>query len=156
MYSPARTPHLFPDDSNFESRPLRAHGAILLLASSIALFQELAFIRWIPAEVRVAAYFPNLILIAAFLGLGVGSLRGRARSLLALWPLTLVLTVGCTVLMSGIAFTAEGISEHLWLLYEDLGEGARVVDGIRLPILAIFALVTASFVPLGQVIGKLS
>jgi hypothetical protein len=133
---------------------LRSSGIELLLASSIALFQELAFIRWLPGEVRVVAYFPNLILIAAFLGLGAGSLRGGSKSLLIWWPVSVVITVLTGVLLSGVAFTAEGISEHLWLLYYDLGEAAPVVEGIRLPILGIFALVTFSFVPLGQVIGR--
>jgi hypothetical protein len=32
----------------------------------VVLFQELALIRWLPAQVRVLAYFPNLILIARF------------------------------------------------------------------------------------------
>lgn len=140
--------------TNDEHAGLRRHGIELLAVSSIALFQELAFIRWLPAEVRVVAYFPNLILIAAFLGLGVGSLHGRSRSLLALWPIGLVLVVVAGVLMGGIAFTAEGISEHLWLLYYDLGQDAPVVEGIRIPIMLIFALVTLSFVPLGQVIGQ--
>ena len=54
---------------------LRRPALELLAASFVVLFQELALIRWLPAEVRVAAYFPNLILIGAFLGLGVGALR---------------------------------------------------------------------------------
>ena len=57
-------------------------GLELLAASFVVLFQELALIRWLPSQVRVTAYFPNLILIAAFLGLGVGALRARNRSLL--------------------------------------------------------------------------
>ena len=41
----------------------------LFLASFIVLFQELVLIRWLPGQVRVLAYFPNLILLSAFLGL---------------------------------------------------------------------------------------
>src|SRR4030042_2912894 len=44
----------------------------LLLISSIALFLELAIIRWLSSEVRIFAYFKNLPLMAAFLGFGVG------------------------------------------------------------------------------------
>src|SRR5262249_41995062 len=45
------------------------------------LFQELTLIRWLPGQVRVLAYFPNLILVSAFLGLGLGCLRAhRLRS----------------------------------------------------------------------------
>ncbi len=135
-------------------RQVRIATLELAAVSSIALFQELALIRWLPGEVRVVAYFPNLILIAAFLGLGVGSLRAKGRSLLALWPVSLVAVVMAGVLMGGIAFTAEGVSEHLWLLYDDLPEGARVIEGIRAPIVFLFVLSAASFIPLGQLIGQ--
>src|ERR1700690_3146675 len=38
---------------------------------------ELALIRWASSQVRVLAYFNNLILIACFLGLGIGLALGR-------------------------------------------------------------------------------
>jgi hypothetical protein len=43
----------------------------LLLISSIALFLELAIIRWLSSEVRIFAYFKNLPLMAVFLVLGL-------------------------------------------------------------------------------------
>jgi SAM-dependent methyltransferase len=49
----------------------------LFLLSAIALFVELALIRWLGCEVRIFAYFKNLILIACFLGFGVGFHRAR-------------------------------------------------------------------------------
>ena len=45
-------------DSSTSSR--RA-GIEIAAASLVVLFQELALIRWLPAQVRVIAYFPNLI-----------------------------------------------------------------------------------------------
>ena len=51
----------------------------LALLSCSALFWELALIRWVPGSVRVVGYFTNLILIASFLGLGVGALLSRHR-----------------------------------------------------------------------------
>jgi len=119
----------------------------------VVLFQELVLIRWLPVEVRVTGYFPNLILLSAFLGLGVGALRSRGGSLLWLWPVSLVALVAAAWGMGQVAFTADGVSEHLWLLYQDLPEGTPVVDGVRLPLLAVFVLGAASFVPLGQFIG---
>jgi hypothetical protein len=44
----------------------------LLLISFIALFLELAVIRWLSTEIRIFAYFKNLPLMAAFLGFGIG------------------------------------------------------------------------------------
>ena len=83
-------------------------------------------------QVRVAAYFPNLILIGAFLGLGVGALRARHRSLMWAWPVTLAILVSVAWAMSGVAFTANSVTEHFWLLYADLGQDAPVVEGIHL------------------------
>jgi hypothetical protein len=45
---------------------------------AMALFLELAFIRWIPGSVRVAGYFTNMILIASFLGLWTGSILSKS------------------------------------------------------------------------------
>jgi hypothetical protein len=59
----------------------------ILAVSFIVLFQELALIRWFPSKIRVLAYFPNLILISAFLGLGLGSLFSGKKSLIWLWTL---------------------------------------------------------------------
>jgi hypothetical protein len=126
----------------------------LVLASLAVLFQELTLIRWLPARVRVVAYFPNLILLSAFLGIGIGCLRSRGRDLKLLWPLSLLALVGAALLLSRIAFTAESASEHLWLLYADLGKDAPVVNGVRLPIIACFILCCITFIPLGQIVSR--
>src|SRR5687768_16160190 len=44
------------------------------LASFLVLFLEIALIRWMPAYIRLLAYFSNFILLASFLGIGVGCL----------------------------------------------------------------------------------
>src|SRR5512145_1818026 len=44
------------------------------LASFLVLFLEVALIRWMPAYIRLLAYFSNFILLASFLGIGVGCL----------------------------------------------------------------------------------
>ncbi len=137
-----------------KSRGLRRVGLELVAISFVVLFQELALIRWLPAQVRVVAYFPNLVLISAFLGLGLGSLRSRGRSLVWLWPLALGLVVGGAWALSHVAFTARGVSQHLWLLYYDLPEDGWVYEGVRLPLVALFVLCALSFVPLGQAIGQ--
>ena len=136
------------------STSLRRAGLEIAAASFLVLFQELALIRWLPVQVRVIAYFPNLILISSFLGLGIGALRGRKKSMLWLWPLALALVVAVALGLSKIAFTADSVSEHLWLLYYDLGPEAMVVDGVRLPIILLFVLSAISFVPLGQFVGE--
>jgi spermidine synthase len=133
---------------------LRRLAFELVLASFIVLFQELALIRWLPGQVRVLAYFPNLILTSAFLGLGIGCLRAGKRSLLWLWPAALLFLTVCGWALGKIVFTQESTSEHLWLLYHDLPKTAAIVKGVRLPIMACFMLSMVSFVSLGQIVAE--
>ena len=133
--------------------PLRRAGAELITASFIVLFQELALIRWMSGEVRVLAYFPNVVLISAFLGLGAGALRAGKRSLLWLWPVSIAITTAATLAMARIAFTNRSPSEHLWLLYLDI-PNAPVVHDVRPPIVMAFILGAVSFVALGQFVGE--
>src|SRR3954464_1617556 len=64
----------------FDSR-----GARIFLASFLVLFLEVALIRWLPAYVRLLAYFSNFILLASFLGIGVGCLLAKRRRNLFVW-----------------------------------------------------------------------
>jgi len=126
----------------------------LVAASFVVLFEELTLIRWLGGQVRVLAYFPNLILLSAFLGLGLGCLRGGKRSLLWLWPVSLVLLAAVTFVLGRVIFTQNSASEHLWLLYYDLPSSAPVVNSVRLPIFLSFILSTINFVPLGQIVAE--
>src|SRR5258706_13752817 len=109
-----------------QTRPLRQAGVELAVTSFVVLFQELALIRWIGAEVRVLAYFPNVVLISAFLGLGIGAMRARKRSLLWLWPVSLAVIVGTTMILRNIAFTTEAANEDLLLLYNGIPDSTVV------------------------------
>ncbi|HEX9333656.1 MAG TPA: hypothetical protein VF896_17320, partial [Anaerolineales bacterium] len=44
----------------------------IFLISILGLFMETLFIRWIGTEIRIFAYLQNTILVACFLGLGLG------------------------------------------------------------------------------------
>ena len=45
----------------------------IFLASFLVLFLEVALIRWLPAQIRLLSYFSNFILLASFLGIGIGA-----------------------------------------------------------------------------------
>ena len=51
---------------------------LVFLASFLVLFVEIALIRWMPAYIRLLAYFSNFILLASFLGIGIGCLLANA------------------------------------------------------------------------------
>ena len=135
-----------------QPQSLRLVGLQLGAASFVVLALELILIRWIPGQVRVIAYFPNLILISAFLGLGIGCLSPR-RVPLWTWPLGIAILTAVSAVLSKVAFTQRATNEYLWLLYFDLPPGSHVVQGIRLPILATFVLSAATFVPLGSFVA---
>src|SRR5205085_1730253 len=58
---------------------LRRADVQLFLTSFLGLYAELLCIRWMPAHVRFLSYFTNFILLASFLGLGVGILSARRK-----------------------------------------------------------------------------
>ncbi|TMD58977.1 MAG: hypothetical protein E6I91_21110 [Chloroflexi bacterium] len=51
----------------------------IFLLSFAMLFFELLCIRWIPSYVRFLSYFNNFVLLASFLGIGLGMLTARRK-----------------------------------------------------------------------------
>ena len=65
-----------------------------MAASALMLFVQLALIRWAGANLVHLSYFSNLILLASFLGIGLGFLRSRTtRDMGPYTPLGLLLLV---------------------------------------------------------------
>jgi spermidine synthase len=91
----------------------------LFLTATSLLFVELLLIRWIPANVIYVGYFRNFLLMASFLGIGVGILWGRDPKRVPLspfGPLLLGLVVLVTVFRVSIELTSPdeiffGLSE---------------------------------------------
>lgn len=130
------------------SDPARPPSAFRVSAASfLVLFLEVALIRWLPAQVRLLAYFANVILLGAFLGIGLGCLLVRSRRDLFAWfPQLLV------VLVASVSFvrievrlpTAEEI-----FFSSGTAEGVVAVEStLLLPVL--FVLVAALFAALAQ------
>ena len=66
----------------------------LVLVSFLGLFVEMLMIRWVSSEVRIFAYFKNFVLVACFLGFGLGCYLCRRRvQLSAMIAPLLLLTV---------------------------------------------------------------
>lgn len=131
-------------------------AGVLFLASATALFLELALIRFLPGMIRVVSYFTNLVLLASFLGLGVGNLMARRRALLAWSPLALAAIVVLAAWFHGhvvLPTSAQTASEFFWLDYGAQNAGQKSVALVPI-LMMVFVAVTAAFVPLGQVIGR--
>jgi spermidine synthase len=66
----------------------------LLQLSFLMLFVELALIRWTGSNIFFISFFSNFILLASFLGIGVGFLRSRSsRHFFAFSPILLALLI---------------------------------------------------------------
>ena len=67
----------------------------LVALSFLMLFLELALIRWVGSNVLYLSYFSNFILLASFLGIGLGFLRANSgRDLFRFAPIALAALVG--------------------------------------------------------------
>lgn len=125
----------------------------LFFVSFLLLFFELSLIRWIPANVRLAGYFSNLVLLGSFFGMGLGLLLTKARmNLLKLFPLT----SGILILFV-IAFRVEiDIASPNVLFFKPVSQITSVPlvePEYLLP--AIYILVAAVFATLSQELGRL-
>jgi SAM-dependent methyltransferase len=125
--------------------------ARVFLASFLVLFLEVALIRWMPAYIRLLAYFSNFILLASFLGIGVGCLLAPSRKQLFAWfPLLQAVVVAAVYF-----FRLEVSVATTGSIYFTSGTSAPVVvveSTMLLPL--VFVIVAALFATLAQRMGK--
>ncbi len=122
----------------------------LLLTSATILFVELLLIRWIPANVRYIGFFSNFLLIASFLGIGLGILLGRrgARFSLVAVPVLLLLVVGL-IIRAQLNVVIQSEDE----LFFGLAEAEADANLIVLPL--VVALVTSVMAALSMPLAPL-
>jgi len=125
----------------------------IALISAVVLILELALIRQIPAEVRAISYFTNLILMAAFLGLGIGCILQERRNLAWTLPVGLLLTGGFTFAARGITIYSGSEAVHYWLKKPDATGQAMALPLAPAAILA-FVFTAIAFVGLGQKLAR--
>jgi hypothetical protein len=131
---------------------LRNPSAQLFLTSFLGLYAELLCIRWMPAHVRFLSYFTNFILLASFLGLGVGILSARRK--LPLGPKSFPLLV----LFGAMLIAVTKFELHIGsagVLYYGAGEGGSAPPENALVLPAAFLLVALLFVCIGRPLGML-
>src|SRR5215831_4406371 len=121
------------------------------LASFLVLFLEIALIRWMPAYIRLLSYFSNFILLASFLGIGLGVLLAPARLRLFAWfPLLQAIVIAAVN-----HFRLEVSVAQAGSIYFSSGTAAKVVlveSTMLLPLL--FVVVAALFTTLAQRMGR--
>ena len=126
-------------------------GVRLFLTSAAVLYAELVFIRWIPANVVYVTFFSNLVLMATFLGIGIGIILGArlGAARIAPWGPLLVATV---TLVLAAKIDVQPILGGSFL--EDLVK-AHVGDPSYPVLTLIFLLVGATMAALALPLGPL-
>ncbi len=138
----------------------------LILISLLSLFCELMIIRWLATEMRIFAYFKNLPLMAAFLGLGLGFVwTNRNKDYMKLSAYVFLYLCGLLICALGLHLTfLTFVDPFKFMLF---GVGSAGVHGAApgnpvfttllslVVMLGAFTLGVLTFVGYGQRIGQL-
>ena len=121
----------------------------LFLTATSLLFVELMLIRWIPANVIYVGYFRNFLLMASFLGIGVGILWGRDPKRVPVSPFGPLL-LGLVVLVTQFQVSIELTSPDEIFFGLSESKGADI-NFLVLPGLVVIAtmIMAGLAVPLG-------
>src|SRR5687768_11435563 len=123
----------------------------IFCASFLVLFLEIALIRWLPSNIRLLSFFSNFILLASFLGIGLGCLLAHSRTRLFNWfPFILLAVVAgvlyfrieVSVVATGAIYFSSGTDEDI----------LQIESVLLLP--AIFFVVVGLFTALAQRMGR--
>ena len=140
----------------------------LFLVSFVVLFLELALIRWVSTEIRIFAYVNNLVLLACFLGLGVGCTLPNPRASLTTTALALSILIG--LITAPLAIPLHGAllhpvrdtpimlsaftDMHIWHRHWSTNLWLDIAIGLSSTAL-VFGLIALAFIPLGRMIAGL-
>ncbi|MEO8659409.1 MAG: fused MFS/spermidine synthase [Bryobacteraceae bacterium] len=137
----------------------------LFTVSALFLFLELAFIRWLPAEVLFLTFFTNTVLLASFLGLSLGCLVARRRlNYLPLTSFLLALGVAMGSAMEWVRLALQDVIDvggnkaSPQMVY--FGTEARISDvasfavPMEIVVGVFFVLVALTMVGIGQLLGR--
>lgn len=144
--------------------PLEFGYGRLFAVSLLGLFLEMLMIRWLSSEIRIFAYYKNFVLIACYLGFGLGAALCRRR----VHPIAMAVPIlFFTVLIAApIPGTHEAITNLTNLI--GMTSQAQIWDvavpnrlsytALTFAIVAVaplFAAIAFMFVPLGQMVGAM-
>ena len=128
----------------------------LFWISLSCLFLELFVIRWVSTEIRVFAYVNNLVLLACFIGLGIGGLFKKSISMIfTLICLSLIIALSHSADFKEITNIAAAAKDYaIWGDKEYDFKFLNIFKAVSL-IIILFSLIASTFMHFGQRIGKL-
>jgi spermidine synthase len=136
----------------------------IFLISLLGLFLETLFIRWIGTEIRIFAYLQNTILVACFLGLGLGMFTSSKPIEIkhSLLPLIVFLSLmAIPAARTALGLTSEMLSSlgDLVIWYNktpnDLGLKILYVAVGLILTYGVLVLIVDIFVQIGRILGRL-
>src|SRR5690348_13622134 len=124
--------------------------ARLVFASFLMLFVELALIRWVTANNVYVTKATNFVLLASFLGIGIGFLNARSKRDYLRWtPVALLALVGFVLAFPVILVSLRGGGTP----FRGLHNTAALPQPVSLSV--IFLLVAAVMAGLGQGVARI-
>jgi hypothetical protein len=156
---------LFAFDRGIAPR-VTAHPIIsLFLASFAALFIEIMLIRYLSAQLRVFAFYKNIPLISAYLGLGLGCWLGKGHArhvhafLMGMLPIACALSLGTPFVGRLLGdWSAAGSSEHILgdrvTVQPSTAEVIIAQAGMGMFCVATLVALTLLFALLGRLLGQ--
>jgi hypothetical protein len=126
----------------------------LFLCTFSILALELTLIRWMSQQVTLFAYLGNVLLVGAFLGMGLGVALGKRRPELFHWTLPALVVLSAVLAYSEklhiLRTRLPGRTISMWGM-----EGARSFAGSMSVIIALFAGVVLIFVLAATRMGEI-
>jgi hypothetical protein len=134
-----------------DSKPVAGRGdqARLAFSSFLMLFVELALIRWITANNVYVTEATNFVLLASFLGIGLGFLNAASgRDYLRWTPLALLALVGFVLEFPVILHSGAGP-----LVFSGVGQSRALPQPVSFSL--VFLLTVAVMAGLGQGVARI-
>jgi hypothetical protein len=134
---------------------LRRPDVRLFLTATSLLFVELLLIRWIPANVIYVGYFRNFLLMASFLGIGLGILWGRDPRRISVSPFGPLL-LGLVILVTQFRVSIELTSPDEIFFGLSESKGADINFFVLPGLVLITTMIMAGLaVPLGGLLRSM-
>lgn len=149
--------------SNWKDFLLNKKVLELFFISVLALYIELLLIRWLSSEIRIFAYFKNIVLISSFMGLGLGC--ALADKIQRKWSISffILFFIAAFAPFLGLTYIIFLDPRKFYILgsvFKDhaagyTGPGTDMIIFALFIIILVFFLSVDAFVLLGLRLGKL-
>lgn len=163
--SPSNTPGIRAPEGSAPPEERVRLDARLLGVSALMLFFEVLMIRWLSSEIRIFAYFHNVVLLFCFLGIGLGCARAD-RKVSPLVPFIVPLVLAVLLKLDPYLgdFSLRKISDYLsldkgFVIWHNQKLSRWYLDFLQFILgtalfLGCMSLLTLFFIPFGQLLGK--